>query len=158
MPTAAPDQTSTRELPRPLAPDEEELVRSLARVMYALPRAVDADMVRGQGLTLTEYTVLMHLSEAPERQMRMNELAAACEKSFSGTTRVTQRLENEGLVRRIKSKDDARGCNAVLTDAGLARLEAAWPTHLAAVRRHFLDHLAGIDLARLAQALQAVAS
>ncbi|WP_440105120.1 hypothetical protein [Streptosporangium sp. H16] len=51
---------------------------------------------------------------------------------------------------------DARGWSAVLTAAGLARLERAWPSNLASVRRHFLDHLEGVDLARLARALQHV--
>lgn len=142
----------------PLDLEEEALVRALGRAMYALPRAIDADMVRDQGLSLTEYTALMHLSEAPDRQLRMSALAAACEMSLSGMTRVTQRLESEGLVRRVKHTHDARGCNAVLTEAGFARLERAWPTNLAAVRRHFLDHMAGIDLAQLARAMQNVAT
>lgn len=158
MSIVTPGRTPAPEGLQPLNRDEEALVRSLTRVVHALPRAIDADMVREQRLPLTEYTALMHLSEAPDRQMRMNELAAACEKSFSGMTRVAQRLESEGLIRRVRSTHDARGCNAVLTDAGFARLEAAWPTHLAAIRRHFLDHLTGIDLAQLARAMQNVAS
>jgi len=54
--------------------------------------------------------------------------------------------------------DDARGSNAVLTDKGLARLQEAWPTHLASVRRHIFDHLEGIDLAKLATAFNEIAS
>jgi DNA-binding MarR family transcriptional regulator len=88
--------------------------------------------------------------------MRMGELAVACELSLSGMTRIVTRLEGQGLIERVRSDDDARGWNAVLTDAGLARLEQAWPTNLASVRRHFLDHLEGIDLARLARAIQRV--
>lgn len=126
--------------------------------MYALPRAIDADMVREQRLPLVEYLALMHLSEAPDRQLRMSELATACEMSLSGMTRVVNRLESQGFIERVRCEQDARGWNAVLTDAGLARLEEAWPTNLAAVRRHFLDHLAGIDLGKLAKALQNVAT
>jgi DNA-binding MarR family transcriptional regulator len=125
--------------------------------MYTLPRAIDADMIREQQLPLTEYTALMHLSEAPDRQLRMRALVAACEMSLSGMTRVAQRLESEGPIRRVKSTDDARSNNAVLTDAGLARLERARPTNLDALRRHFLDHMTGIDLAQLARAMQNVA-
>ena len=139
---------------QPLTPDEEAVVRALPRVTYVLPRVIDADMMRDQQLPLTEYTTLMHLSEAPQRQMRMGELAVACELSLSGMTRVVTRLEGQGLIQRVRSDDDARGWNAVLTDVGLARLEQAWPTNLASVRRHFLDHLEGIDLARLARAIQ----
>ena len=100
----------------------------------------------------------MHLSEAPERQLRMNELPGACEMSLSGMSCVVQKLENQGYVQRVRCEQDARGWNAVLTDAGFARLSDAWPTHLAAVRRHFLDHLAGLDLKALAKALQNVAT
>lgn len=141
---------------QPLTPDEEAVVRALPRVTYVLPRVIDADMMRDQQLPLTEYTTLMHLSEAPQRQMRMGELAVASELSLSGMTRIVTRLEGQGLIERVRSDDDARGWNAVLTDAGLARLEQAWPTNLASVRRHFLDHLEGIDLARLARAIQRI--
>ncbi|MER6062295.1 MarR family winged helix-turn-helix transcriptional regulator [Streptomyces sp. NPDC001792] len=142
---------------RPLTAEEEAVVRSLSRVIYALPRAVDADMSREQRLSLIEYLTMMHLCEAPWRQLRMGELADACEMSLSGTTRVVQRLESEGFIQRVRCDRDSRGWHAALTAASLARLEEAWPTNLAAVRRHFLDHLKGIDLAKLATALQNVA-
>ncbi|MFI6781421.1 MarR family winged helix-turn-helix transcriptional regulator [Micromonospora sp. NPDC050276] len=140
--------------PQPLTPDEEALVRALGQVMHILPRAIDADMVADRQLPLTEYTALMNLSEAPTRRMRMNELAALCHLSLSGMTRTIIRLETQGLVRRERCAEDARGWNAVLTDAGFARLEESWPSHLAAVRRRFLQHFAGFDLAQLARAFQ----
>jgi len=143
---------------RPLSADEEAVIRALGRVMIVLPRAVDADMVREHQLPLTEYTTLMHLSEAPHRLMRMSELAAACDLSLSGMTRIVTRLETQGLIERVRCEEDARGWNAVLTDAGLARLQRAWPTHLASVRRHVFDHLRGIDLTQLARALQRFAT
>ncbi|MFF4652163.1 hypothetical protein [Streptomyces sp. NPDC001380] len=68
------------------------------------------------------------------------------------------RLQEQGFVRRVQCEKDARGWNAVLTDTGLARLEEAWPSNLAAVGRHFLDHLEGLDLKKLAAALQNVAT
>ncbi|WP_088963057.1 MarR family winged helix-turn-helix transcriptional regulator [Micromonospora purpureochromogenes] len=141
---------------RPLSPDEEALVRSLGQLMYVLPRAIDADMVGAHQLPLTEYNALRNLSEAPDRRMRMNELATACQLSLSGMSRTISRLESQGLVERVRSGEDARGWNAVLTDAGFARLEQSWPSHLAAVRRRFLDHFEGFDLARLAGAFQRV--
>jgi DNA-binding MarR family transcriptional regulator len=139
---------------QPLNGDEEAVVRALARVMMVIPRVMDADLMREQGLPLREYMALMHLSEAPQRLMRMSELAATCDLSLSGMTRVVTRLENDGLVKRVKCEADARGFNAVLTDAGLARLEQAWPTHLASVRRHIFDNLDGMDLVQLARALE----
>ncbi|MEU5671303.1 MarR family transcriptional regulator [Micromonospora sp. NPDC047753] len=140
--------------PQPLTPDEESLVRALGQVMHVLPRAIDADMVGDRQLPLTEYTALMNLSETSERRMRMNELAALCYLSLSGMTRTIIRLETQGLVRRERCEEDARGWNAVLTDEGYARLQEAWPSHLAAVRRRFLQHFEGFDLAQLARAFQ----
>ncbi|MEV1072347.1 MarR family winged helix-turn-helix transcriptional regulator [Micromonospora parva] len=140
--------------PQPLTPDEESLVRALGQVMHVLPRAIDADMVGDRQLPLTEYTALMNLSETPERRMRMNELAALCHLSLSGMTRTIIRLETQGLVRRERCEEDARGWNAVLTDAGFARLTESWPSHLAAVRRRFLQHFDGFDLTQLALAFQ----
>jgi DNA-binding MarR family transcriptional regulator len=68
-------------------------------------------------------------------------------------TRIVARMETEGLVKRVRCAEDARGWNAVLTDAGLARLEEAYPTQLASVRRHITDHLNGINLVQLTDAL-----
>ncbi|MEU2166000.1 MarR family winged helix-turn-helix transcriptional regulator [Streptomyces chengbuensis] len=143
-------------VPQPLTTDEEAVVRSLARVIYALPRAVDADMLREQSLSLIEYMALAFLSEAPDQQMRMGDLASAVEMSGSGMSRLADRLAKEGLIQRVKSAQDARGWNAVLTDEGLTRLRTAWPTHLASVRHNFLDHLAGLDLGKLAAALRTI--
>lgn len=106
----------------------------------------------------TEYLTLMHLSEAPDRQLRMHELAHAIEMSLSGASRIVQRLESEGYIERKQCDTDGRSWHASLTHAGLARLEEAWPSNLAAVRRHFLDHLKDLDLKKLAAALRNVAT
>lgn len=149
--------TPAEDAVRPLNADEEAIVRSLPHLIHALPRSIDADMMQEQCMSATEYLTLMHLSEASNRRLRMGDLSTACEMSLSGTTRVVHRLEKEGFIRRVRCDQDGRSWYAVLTDAGFARLEEAWPTNLAAVRRHFLDHLAGIDLKSLATALQKVA-
>jgi DNA-binding MarR family transcriptional regulator len=60
------------------------------------------------------------------------------------------------MVRRVRCEGDARGWNAVLTDAGFARLEQAWPANLGSVRRHVLDHLEGADITRLTAALRSI--
>lgn len=144
--------------PPPLTAEEEAVVRALSRVILVVPRALDGDLVREQRLTLTEYGTLMHLSEARDHLLRMSDLAAACDLSLSGMTRIVARLEGQGLVVRMKCPEDARGSNAILTDAGLARLEEAYPTHLASVRRHIISHLGGMDLAALARALERFAT
>jgi DNA-binding MarR family transcriptional regulator len=138
---------------QPLSSEEEAVARAFGRAILVVPRAIDADLVREQKMSLNEYAALMHLSEAPDRRMRMSELAAACDLSLSGMTRIVTRMETEGLVKRVRCAEDARGWNAFLTDAGLARLEQAYPTQLASVRRHIMDHLDGVDLAQLAHAL-----
>jgi DNA-binding MarR family transcriptional regulator len=158
---AAAHERSTQETAPPLgplSPDEEAVARALGRVIIVVPRAIDADLMREQRLTLNEYSALMHLSEAPERRLRMSELAAECDVSLSGMTRIVGRLEADGLIERVQCAEDARGSNAVLTDAGLARLEEAYPSHLASVRRHVIDHLGDLDLAGLAAALRRFAT
>ena len=142
----------------PLTADEEALVRAFGRALLTVPRALDADLLDGPGLSLSEYTALMHLSEAPERRLRMSELAVASAISISGMTRIVNRLEERDLLRRERCTSDGRAWNAVLTDAGLLRLRQAWPTHLASVRQHLLDHLQALDLPALTAALQHIAA
>jgi len=140
----------------PLSGEEEAFMRALGRLMLVLPRALDADLERDQRMSMSEYSVLRHLSEHECRLMRMSELATACDMSLSGMTRLAGKLESLGYLKRIRCEGDARGSNAVLTDAGLARLRQAWPDHLASVRRHIFDHLTGLELSRLTTALEAM--
>ncbi len=142
----------------PLAVEEEAFLRAWSRAALTVPRALDADLLVGQGMSLSDYTALMHLSEAPGRGLRMSDLACACALSLSGMSRIVDRLEAQGLVERARSSCDGRGLNAVLTDAGLGRLRRAWPTHLASVRRHVMNHLSELDLPVVTAALQHFAS
>jgi DNA-binding MarR family transcriptional regulator len=144
--------------PEPLSDAEEAVVRAFGRVLLVLPRALDADLAREQRMSLSEYTALRILSETPGHRMRMSELAAACDMSLSGMTRLAAKLESLGFLERVPCESDARGFNAVLTGAGLARLREAWPAHLASVRRHIFDHLDEVDLHKLARALEEMAS
>jgi DNA-binding MarR family transcriptional regulator len=140
----------------PLSAEEHALIKALRPAMAAMTRALDEDL-RGQGLSHTEYIVLMFLSEAPNRTKRLGDLAGLCQQSPSAIGRTVQRLQAEGLVVRQQCTQDARSFRAVLTDAGLARLEQAWPVHINSVRRHLLDRLEGIDLGKLATAFQRIA-
>lgn len=141
----------------PLTADEEALWRSLARVVVILPRLLDADLLRQQGLTLSEYHVLMALSETTGGAVRMSALADQVLLSVSGLTRLIERLARQGLVERVTAEADRRGQVAVLTPAGRERLVQAWPAHLESVRRAVFDNLAGLDLAVLGQAMAAIA-
>jgi DNA-binding MarR family transcriptional regulator len=142
----------------PLAANEEDFLRAFMRTMVAVPRAFDADLLREQGLSVSEYAALMHLSEAPDRRLRMSDLAGASSLSLSGMTRIVARLEKQDLVRRERCLTDARGWLAVLTDSGWDRLRTAWPTHVASVRRHMMDHLSGLDLEPLTAAFRRFAA
>lgn len=102
----------------PLSTEEEAFLRAGSRAL-TVPRALDADLVSGQGMSLSEYTALMHLSEAPGRTLRMSDLASACALSLSGMSRIVDRLDAQGMVERQRSTCDRRDLNAVLTDAGL---------------------------------------
>ena len=82
----------------PLTADEESAWRALARAVLVIPRVLDADMLESQGLNITEYNVLMNLSEAPEHSLRMSELANFVSITVSGLTRVVERLSRRGLV------------------------------------------------------------
>lgn len=142
----------------PLSVEEEVFLRAWSRAALTVPRALDADLLVGQGMSLSEYTALMHLSEASGRTLRMSDLASACALSLSGMSRIVGRLETQGLVNRERSSCDGRGLSAVLTEAGLGRLRRAWPTHLASVRRNVMDHLGNLDLPAVTNALQSFAS
>jgi DNA-binding MarR family transcriptional regulator len=142
----------------PLTADEEAAWRALARVVIILPRLMDAELLRRGNLTLNEYTVLMVLSESPERSRRMNDLIGEVLITPSGLTRLMERLERQGMVTRRKASSDARGQIAELTDAGLDLLRKAWPGHLDDVRRIVLDNLRGLDLPTLTRALDAIAA
>jgi DNA-binding MarR family transcriptional regulator len=137
----------------PLDPDEEAAWRALARAVIVVPRVLDADLIEGAGLNLAEYIVLVNLSEAPDRAMRMNELATLTDLSRSGLSRLIERLVRQGLVSREPIADDGRGRMAQLTDAGLRRLEQAYPHALASVRINIMKYLAYLDLPAFAHAV-----
>jgi DNA-binding MarR family transcriptional regulator len=141
----------------PLDPDEEAAWRALARAVIVVPRVLDADLIEGAGLNLAEYVTLVELSQAPGRAMRMNELATLTDLSRSGLSRLIERLVRQGLVSREPFADDGRGRVAQLTEAGLRRLEQAYPYALASVRRNVMKHLACLDLPAFAQAVGSLA-
>jgi DNA-binding MarR family transcriptional regulator len=145
------------EAPVPLAPAEERAWRALARAMITVPRALDAELQAAQGISMGEYFVLMNLSEAKDQSLRMSEIASRGGLSPSRISRLVDELVSDGLVCRARSATDGRVQIAVLTDAGLARLKAAYPAHLASVRRNVVDHLSGLDLDALARAAAAFA-
>ena len=104
-------------------------------------------------LTLGEYEILVRLSEAEGRFLRMSELADKVVHSRSRLTHTISRMEKRGLVERVRSTDDGRGRQAQLTEAGIAMLELAAPTHVRSVREHLLDVIGHDDLLQLGRIL-----
>src|SRR5450631_2886396 len=103
----------------PLSSAEEEIWRALMRIVKVMPRHLDSDLLRGAGLTASDYTTIMHLSEAPNRELRMADLATATDFSASRMTRLVDDLQSRGLVTKTVSSSDARGNVARLTPRGL---------------------------------------
>ncbi|MFE2429874.1 MarR family winged helix-turn-helix transcriptional regulator [Streptomyces sp. NPDC059373] len=140
----------------PLTAQEERLWRALMRVIVALPRTLDDDLLRSTGLTLTEYVVLMNLSEAENQELRMADLASATALSASRMTRVVDALQSRGQVVKRRHEGDARGNVARLTPEGLKRLQAAYPIHLASARGRVFDHLDGRSLSAMVRQFEAL--
>ncbi|MGV9819145.1 MarR family winged helix-turn-helix transcriptional regulator [Nocardia xishanensis] len=113
------------------------------RLMTALNRQLQRD----SDLSLAEYRILVLLSEAPGRSLRMSELADGVLSSRSRLTHQIRRMEAQDMVRRNTCEEDGRGVLAELTDEGMRRLEAAAPGHVEAVRNDFIDLLVPEHLA-----------
>ncbi|WP_046729942.1 MarR family winged helix-turn-helix transcriptional regulator [Streptomyces humi] len=140
----------------PLTAQEERLWRALMRVIVALPRSLDDDLLRSAGLTLTEYVVLMNLSEADNQELRMTDLASATALSASRITRVVEALQGRGQVAKRRYEGDARGNVAKLTPEGLKRLQDTYPVHLASARKRVIDLLDGRSVPAMARQFEAV--
>ena len=136
----------------PVLLDAEELGawRGMLRAHSALTKALDAELVRAHGLPLSSYEVLLFLADSPEGQMRMSELADGVLLSRSGLTRLVDRMQREGLLRRERCEDDARGWFAAITPKGRDLFTRARKTHLDGVRERFLSHFTRDELHSLA--------
>jgi DNA-binding MarR family transcriptional regulator len=128
---------------------EVEAWRGFLAAHARLVRELDDELRASHGLPLSSYDVLTTLESAPDRRLRMRDLADAVVLSRSGLTRLVDRLARDGLVERVECEEDARGAFAVLTDAGARRLHDARPTHHDGVRRRFLSALGEGDASRL---------
>ena len=119
----------------------------------AVVDVLDAELERDVGIPLRWYDVLVHLEETPAG-LRMNELADRILYSKSGFTRVVDRLEDAGLVRRVRPENDRRSILVVLTDHGRTTLADARRHHRTSIEEHFSRHLTDTDVAALTRALE----
>ena len=129
--------------------DEQRTWRAFLGATRALLDRLDRDLQRDAGMPHAYYEVLVRLSEAPGRTLRMSELADATGSSRSRLSHAVARLEEAGWVRREACPSDRRGAFAVLTDAGYAALEAAAPAHVEGVREYLFDRLGPGEAAQL---------
>lgn len=117
---------------------------------------LDRELRLAHDLSLPEYEVLVRLSEAPERTLRMAALADAMSYSRSRITHTVARMEKVGLIERCAADTDRRGVMARLTEAGYARLVAAAPTHVESVREHLVSRADAADFAAVGRVFDAV--
>ncbi len=128
--------------------DEEELAawRGMLRAHSQLVRTLDADLAREHDLPLSSYEVLLYLNDSDGGRMRMSELADSVLISRSGLTRLVDRLERQGLLKRERCTSDARGLFAEITPEGRRLFAQARQTHLDGVRRLFLERFSRDEL------------
>lgn len=145
METAATPGTE----PRWLSAEELQAWMTLVGVIMRLQPALDAQLRRDAGLSYFEYQVLAGLSEAPERTLRMSELAVLAEGSLSRLSMVVSRLEKYGWVRRTPDPDDGRYTLAILTGQGWDKVLASAPGHVEEARRLVIDPLTKAQVQQL---------
>lgn len=138
-----------------LTTEEMTAWRTYIETYSDLIAAIERDLAE-HDLTLGDYQVFVYLSEAPNRSMRMCDLADRLQLSPSGLTRRLDGLVKAGFVTREPSIDDRRVMLATLTPAGFAALEKAAPDHVASVRRHIFDHLDSDQVDALASIFQSI--
>jgi DNA-binding MarR family transcriptional regulator len=121
----------------------------MLRAHAELTRELDSQLTREHNLPLSSYEVLLFLADARDGRMRMSELAQSVLLSRSGLTRLVDRLEREGLLKRQRCESDARGLFAEITPDGRRLFDEARRTHLDGVRALFLDRFSRAELRTL---------
>ncbi|HEX3606662.1 MAG TPA: MarR family transcriptional regulator [Candidatus Dormibacteraeota bacterium] len=137
--------------PRWLDDEEQQAWRAFVSAGRLLIDRLDRELQSSAGMPMTYYEVLVQLSEAPGRSLRMSELARRSLSSPSRLSHAVARLEELGWVRRQACPSDRRGAFAVLTDEGFAAIEAAAPGHVEGIRNHLLDQLSPEQVGQLRQ-------
>ncbi|MBV7699581.1 MarR family winged helix-turn-helix transcriptional regulator [Streptomyces sp. TRM70350] len=140
-----------------LTPEEQRAWRAYMGATLLLEDALDRQLQQEAGMPHLYYSILANLSEAPERRLRMTDLAEKLKITRSRLTYAVTRLEKDGLVRREECRGDKRGSVAALTDAGMAVVERAAPGHVEAVRATLFDHLTPRQVGQLEEIFTEVA-
>jgi len=152
---AAPSQPAAeRPEPRWLDEGEQVIWRTFLSTMQLMMDRFDRQLQHDSGIVLTYYEMLVRLSEAPDRSLRMSELAESSLSSRSRVSHAVARMEERGWIRREACPTDGRGFVAVLTEEGFAALAAAAPGHVETVRTTLFDQLDPTQLAALHEVSQ----
>jgi DNA-binding MarR family transcriptional regulator len=139
-----------------LSQEQQVIWRAFLGGITVLRDQLDRDLRTQHDLSLGEYEILVRLSEAPGRSIRMAELAAAIAHSRSRVTHTISRLERDGIVRRDQASEDGRGVSAVLTDRGFSVLEKAAHTHVRGVHDYLIESASPDDFAALGRVMEQV--
>lgn len=139
-----------------LSTEQQHVWRSFLSGTTVLMDRLDRDLRTQHGLSMPEYEILVRLSEAPGRSIRMAELADAVSHSRSRVTHTIARLEREGIVQRGQCSDDGRGVSAHLTDNGFSVLEQASHTHVRGVNDYLIENASPEDLEALGRIMNKV--
>jgi DNA-binding MarR family transcriptional regulator len=142
--------------PRWLTPQQARAWRGYTRMRVRLQAQLDRDLARHSGLSDPDYSVLVHLSEAPDGRLRPYQLSEALQWEKSRLSHQLTRMTRRGLVAREQCPTDARGAFVALTAAGRRAIEAAAPAHVEDVRRYLIDVLDPDQLAALADISETV--
>jgi DNA-binding MarR family transcriptional regulator len=140
-----------------LSEQEQCAWRAYLEATQRLYDQLDRELQREVDMPLAYYQILAMLSEAPDRTLRMSDLATRTWSSRSRLSHAVDRLEEKGWVERLSCPSDKRGAFAVLTDAGLRVLEAAAPSHVSSVRRLIFDQLSPEEVNVLASVSRKIA-
>ena len=139
------------------SPERLHCWRLYVESALALVDILDTELEQAAGIPLRWYDALVHLEESPEG-IPMNELAERILYSKSGFTRVVDRMEETGLVRRLRPEHDRRTILVLLTDKGTDTLERARSHHRDGIQRHFAQHLTNTDINALTRALEKIST
>jgi DNA-binding MarR family transcriptional regulator len=130
--------------------------QALLHAYHQVIRTLDRELREEHDLPLAAYDVLLRLARAPDRALRMTDLAEKVLLSPSGLTRLIDRLAARGLVERLPDPEDGRVALASLTEAGLRQLRTAARTHLRGIREHFTERLSEAQLRNVASGLETI--
>lgn len=141
---------------RVLTPAERKAWRALYEAHGLVTRRIENDLHAAGVGSLSDYGVLYALYEAPNRRVRLAELADNAMLSRSGLTRLVDRLESNGYLKREPYPDDRRGTLAVLTDAGIDEMRRIWAIYSAGIARYFAAQVSDTEVATITVALRRV--